>query len=108
MPIQLTSARSPVISRWTASTATYGASRKNWIATRFCARRSAASEWRREPVKRQTMMAEANPSIAESMPNPTSAIDPARIPAVIAIPPSAHIHTRLSQESCLTRRTARM
>ena len=64
-------------------------------------------EWMLAPVKRQTMMAEANPSIAESMPNPTSAIDPATTPAMIAILPSAYIHTRLSHDSCFTRRTAR-
>jgi hypothetical protein len=53
------------------------------------------------------MIALANPSIAESMPKPTSAIDPASTPATIAIVPSAPIQTRLSKDSCLTRRTAR-
>jgi hypothetical protein len=43
----------------------------------------------RWPVKRQMMMAEAKPSIAESMPNPISATDPATIPAAMAIAPSA-------------------
>ena len=42
----------------------------------------------RWPVKRQTMIADANPSIAESMPNPTSATEPAAMPAAMAIAPS--------------------
>ena len=70
MPSQLASGCSPVTSLCTASKATYGASRKNWIATSFWARCSAASESRRAPVKRQTMIALAKPSIAESMPKP--------------------------------------
>ena len=106
MPSQLTSGRSPVINLCTASNAMYGASRKNWAATSFCARRSAACEWMREPLKRHTMTPLANPSMAESMPNPTSAIEPASTPATIATVPSAPIQTRLIHESCLTRRTA--
>lgn len=42
----------------------------------------------RWPVKRQTMIALANPSIAESMPKPIRAIDPASTPARIATAPS--------------------
>ena len=45
-------------------------------------RGSAASEKIRSPVKRHTMMAEANPSIWSS-PKPTSAIEPASTPARI-------------------------
>src|SRR5687767_10622492 len=44
--------------------------------------------------------------MAESMPNPTRAIDPASTPATIATVPSAPIQTRLIHDSCLTRRTA--
>ena len=62
---------------------------KNWTATSFCARLSAAWERVRLPVKRQTMMTLANPSIAESMPNPIRAMDPAAMPATTATSPSA-------------------
>ena len=48
----------------------------------------------------------ATPSIAESMPKPISAIEPAAIPAAIAIPPSRLIQTRLSQESAFALRAA--
>ena len=61
---------------------------KNWIATRRWARCSACSECRRLPVKRQTITRLAKPSIAESIPNPTSAIDPATSPAASATAPS--------------------
>ena len=44
IPTQLSSGRSPPISARTDSTATYGASRKNWTATSFCARCSARAE----------------------------------------------------------------
>ena len=54
---------------------------KNWIATSFCARCSAVSESRREPVKRQTMTADAMPSMNDARPQPTSAIEPAATPA---------------------------
>ena len=84
-----------------------GASRKNWIATSFWARSSAACEWIRAPVKRQMMIALAKPSIAESSPKPTSAIDPATMPDTIAIVPSAPIQARLSHDSRRTRRAAR-
>ena len=84
MPIQLVSGRSPVTSACTASDATYGASRKNRAATSFCARPSAAVESIREPVKHQTMIALAKPSIAESIPKPINAIELARMPAKIA------------------------
>jgi hypothetical protein len=43
----------------------------------------------RWPVKRQTMIALANPSMAESMPKPIKATDPASTPARIAIVPSS-------------------
>ena len=46
-------------------------------------------ESRRVPVKRQMTMIEASASIAESRPKPSSATEPARIAAVIAIAPSA-------------------
>ena len=51
-------------------------------------------------MKRHTITRLATPSIAESIPKPIRAIEPATIPAVIAIAPSAPIQTRLSQESC--------
>ena len=76
------------------------------MATSFWARSSAAWESRRWPVKRQTITRLATPSIAESMPKPISAIEPARIPAVIAMAPSAPIQTRLSQDSARARRAA--
>ena len=41
------------------------------------------------PVKRQITITEASASIAESRPKPSSATEPARIAAVIAIAPSA-------------------
>ena len=52
---------------------------KNWMATSFCARCSAVWDITREPVKRQMMITLAKPSIAESRPKPTSAIEPAMI-----------------------------
>ena len=58
------------------------------IATAFCARRSACSDRRRVPVKRQMMMIEASASMAESRPKPSSATELARIAAVIATAPS--------------------
>ena len=54
---------------------------KNWIATSFCARSSAACERRRVPVKRQMITTLAKRSIAESMPKPMNATDPASTPA---------------------------
>ena len=45
--------------------------------------------------------------MAESMPKPISAIDPARTPAVIAIAPSAPIQARLSHESMRARAASR-
>jgi hypothetical protein len=42
----------------------------------------------RPPVKRHTITTEAKPSMAESMPKPIRAIDPATIPAPIATTPS--------------------
>jgi hypothetical protein len=53
------------------------------------------------------MIALAKPSMAESIPKPISAIDPARMPATMAIVPSAPIHTRLSHDSWRTRLAAR-
>ena len=41
------------------------------------------------PVKRQITITDASASIAESRPKPSSATEPARIAAVIAIAPSA-------------------
>ena len=52
-------------------------------ATSFCARCSAAWENMRAPVKRQMMMTLAKPSIAESRPKPTSAIEAATMPAAM-------------------------
>jgi len=42
----------------------------------------------REPVKRQTITTLAKPSMAESMPNPIRAMDPATMPATMATRPS--------------------
>jgi hypothetical protein len=58
------------------------------------------------PVKRQMMMRLATPSIAESSPKPTSAIEETAIPAVIAIAPSTVIQPSESQESRRTRRAS--
>jgi hypothetical protein len=58
------------------------------IATSFWARRSASCERVRQPVKRQTMITLAKPSIAESRPKPIRAIEPATIPATTATMPS--------------------
>ena len=55
------------------------------------------------PVKRQTMIALAKPSIAESRPKPISATEPARMPARIAIEPSSVMYARLAHESSFTR-----
>jgi hypothetical protein len=41
------------------------------------------------PVKRHTITALANPSMALSRPNPISAMDPATIPAATATIPSS-------------------
>ena len=49
----------------------------------------------------------AKPSIALSRPKPTSAIDDATSPAVIATAPSTVIHARLSHESVRTRLASR-
>ena len=49
------------------------------------------------------MITLAKPSIAESSPNPTSAIEPAAMPAPIATAPSTVIHASDSQESSRTR-----
>ena len=76
---------------------------KNWMATSFCARCSAAWDSTREPVKRQMMMTLANPSIAESRPKPTSAIEPAMTPATSATTPSTLITPSDSQDSSRTR-----
>jgi hypothetical protein len=40
-------------------------------------------------VKRQTMTTLAKPSMAESIPKPIKAMDPATIPAMIATAPSS-------------------
>ena len=52
-------------------------------------------------MKRQMTMIEASASIAESSPNPSSAIDPAASAAVIATAPSTVIQARLTHESAL-------
>ena len=88
MPTRLVRRGCPSTSALTDSTATYGASRKNWIATSFCARSSAWWDSVRQPVKRHTITTLAKPSIAESSPNPISATDPATIPATMATMPS--------------------
>ena len=49
------------------------------------------------------MITLAKPSIAESSPKPTSAIDPAAMPAPMATAPSTVIHASDSQESSRTR-----
>ena len=49
------------------------------------------------------MITLAKPSIAESSPKPTSAIEPATIPAPIATAPSIVIQASDSQESSRTR-----
>ena len=61
----------------------------------------------RRPVKRHTMTTLAKPSIALSRPKPTSAIDDATRPAVIATAPSTVIHARLSQDSARARLASR-
>ena len=61
----------------------------------------------RWPVNRHTITTLAKPSIALSRPNPTSAIDDATSPAVIATAPSTVIHARLSQESVRARLATR-
>ncbi len=55
------------------------------------ARSSALWERVREPVKRQTITTLAKPSMAESMPNPIRAMDPATMPATMATTPSRAI-----------------
>ena len=104
MPTRVASGRSPFTSARVDSTATYGASTKNWIATSFCARVSAASEKMREPVNRHTITTLAKPSIAESSPKPIKAIEPAANPASIATAPSTVIQARLSQDRSRARR----
>ena len=89
MPTTLSSACELVTSARTASTPTYGASRKNWTATSFCALCSALAERVREPVNRQTITTLAKPSIAESIPKPIRAMDPATMPAPTATAPSS-------------------
>ena len=89
MPSRLTSGRSPSMRAWTDSKPTYGASTKNWMATSFCARCLGRLGEHPAPVKRQTMIALAKPSIAESIPKPISATEPAMMPARMAIVPSS-------------------
>ncbi len=79
---------------------------KNWIATSFCARVSAAWENVREPVKRHTMMRLARPSITESRPNPISAIEEATMPEMIATAPSTLMIASDAHESSRTRRAS--
>ncbi len=54
-------------------------------------------------MKRQMMITLAKPSIAESSPKPTSAIEPATMPAAMATAPSTVIHASDSHESSFTR-----
>ncbi len=56
---------------------------------------------------RQMMMMLAKPSMAESIPNPMRAMEPASTPAVIATMPSVAIHASEIHESTRTRRAAR-
>jgi hypothetical protein len=56
---------------------------------------------------RQMMITLAKPSIAESSPKPTSAMELATIPAAIATAPSTVIHARDSHDSSFTRRARR-
>ena len=74
---------------------------KNWMATSFWARSSAWWERVREPVKRHTITTLANPSIAESMPKPMSAMDPATMPATMPTSPSTAMYARLAHDSHL-------
>src|SRR5436309_8255521 len=83
-----------------------GSEQKKLAPTSFWARRSAASDDSRPPVKRQITIALAAPSIAESSPNPVSATLPAIRPTITPTVPSAVIHTRLNQDSSLARRTS--
>ncbi len=53
------------------------------------------------------MITDASPSIAESRPNPISAIEPATIPAPIATAPSTVIHASESHDSSFTRPASR-
>ena len=75
----------------TDSTATYGASSQNEIATAFCAEASEVSEWVRDPVKRQITITDARPSTTDDSPNAVSATDPATMPAVMPMTPSSVI-----------------
>jgi hypothetical protein len=60
----------------------------------------------REPEKRQTTMKLASPSIAESRPKPTSAIEPATMPAATATVPSMQSQPRLVQASSFASRAS--
>ena len=57
-------------------------------------------------VKRQTMIRLATPSTTESRPKPTSAIEEAIIPAVIAMAPSTVIKPSENQDKRRTRRAS--
>ena len=83
-----------------------GGEQEELRATRFCARCSALCESSRWPVNLQMITRLATPSIAESIPKPISAIEPAMTPATMAIAPSAPIQTRLSHDSARARRAA--
>ena len=54
-------------------------------------------------MKRQITITDAIPSIAESIPNPSSATDPAISAAVIATTPSTVIQAKLSHDSAFAR-----
>jgi hypothetical protein len=82
-----------------ASNAMYGASSQKLTATAFCARRSAVSDSIRDPVKRQTTIALASPSMPLPSAQPTSAIEPAAKPAIRPITPSAAIQASDAQAS---------
>src|SRR5207302_9515053 len=77
------------------------------VATSCCGGSSAAVESRRRPVNRQMTITDANPSIAESSPNPNKATEPATSAATIPIAPSSVIHARLNQDSAFARAISR-
>ena len=73
----------------------------------LCARRSAVGDSVREPVKRQTTITLASPSIALPSAQPTKAIEPAAKPAASPTPPSAIIQASDAQASQRAYRAAR-
>jgi hypothetical protein len=61
----------------------------------------------RDPVKRQTTITLARPSMALSRPKPTSAMEPATIAATTATLPSTQSQPRLVQARSFARRASR-